>query len=182
MEEPPRRVWRVVPASRLSRAPAWVVGKLVHDALALWRFPDERFAAWAEALARSYGLVDRLQIQASTETAAQLLSRFQSHELYQEMTSAERRLHEAPYMLHVDGQMEYGSIDALYYAQGRWTIVEYKTHRVKDRDTLLQMLQDASYLEQMARYRRAVRKLTGQAPRIAFCLLDYQGRVHVEYR
>ena len=58
--DPGQRVWRVVPAAVRPRAPAWVVGKLVHEALAAWRFPDADgfFERWAEAHARSYGLTD----------------------------------------------------------------------------------------------------------------------------
>jgi ATP-dependent helicase/nuclease subunit A len=36
---PPQRVWRVVPAVKRPRAPARVIGSLVHEALAAWRFP-----------------------------------------------------------------------------------------------------------------------------------------------
>jgi ATP-dependent helicase/nuclease subunit A len=34
---PPQRVWRVVPAVKRARAPAWVIGSIVHEALAAWR-------------------------------------------------------------------------------------------------------------------------------------------------
>ena len=37
--DPPRRVWRVVPPEGRPTAPAWVVGQLVHGALADWLFP-----------------------------------------------------------------------------------------------------------------------------------------------
>ncbi|MBS1245641.1 MAG: hypothetical protein H6R36_296, partial [Chloroflexi bacterium] len=36
--EPPSRVWRVVPRAQRPTGPAWVVGKLVHQAIRRWRF------------------------------------------------------------------------------------------------------------------------------------------------
>lgn len=62
--DPGQHVWRVVPAAARPRAPAWVVGKLVHAALAAWRFPDGdgAFAQWAEVHGRSYGLTDADQL------------------------------------------------------------------------------------------------------------------------
>ena len=59
--DPPQRVWRVVPVTQRHRAPAWVVGSMVHDALAAWRFPDASFERWAEARSRTYGLTDAAQ-------------------------------------------------------------------------------------------------------------------------
>lgn len=55
--DPPQRVWRVVPPplspGQRPRAPAWVIGSLVHEALAAWRFPDAGFERWARARART---------------------------------------------------------------------------------------------------------------------------------
>lgn len=44
--DPPQRVWRVVPQAKRPAGPAWVVGKLVHEALRHWRFPDDDFEAF----------------------------------------------------------------------------------------------------------------------------------------
>ena len=110
-----------VPAAVRPRAPAWVVGKLVHEALAAWRFPDSDgfFERWAEAHARSYGLTDAHQLADAVHESGKLLLRFQEHPLHAEMAGAERRLHEVPYSLVTpDGRIESGIIDALYLRDG----------------------------------------------------------------
>jgi hypothetical protein len=42
---------RVVPTVAHPHAPAWLIGSLVHEALAGWLFPGFGFELWAEACA-----------------------------------------------------------------------------------------------------------------------------------
>ena len=176
----PRRVWRIVPAAERPRAPAWVVGHLVHAALALWRFPDETYAAWAEAQARNLGLTDPRQISNAAAESHRLLERFQAHTLYQTITQAEQRLHEVPYSLALDGQMDSGLIDLLYQQDGLWTLVEFKTDRVRDEAHRAAILRQTNYLAQVDRYRRAVQQLLGQEPEVILCWLNFGGRIEVQ--
>jgi ATP-dependent helicase/nuclease subunit A len=179
---PVQRVWRIVPAVRRPRAPAWVVGSVVHEALAAWRFPagpDFDFHRWVEARAREYGLTDRRQLDDAVRQARQLLRRFRSHPLFTEMDRADRRLHEVPYSLVVDGQVESGIIDALYQRDGLWTIVEFKTDRVKDRSELERVLVDEGYAAQAQRYVTAADRLLGETPQSILCMLNYGGSVHL---
>ncbi|MCX6032086.1 MAG: UvrD-helicase domain-containing protein [Chloroflexi bacterium] len=178
--DPGQRVWRVVPAVTRPRAPAWVVGKLVHEALAAWRFPDAAgfFAHWAEAHARSYGLTDARQLADAVRESGKLLRRFEEHPLHAEMAGAERRLHEVPYSLvAADGRVESGIIDALYLRADGWTIVEFKTDHVRDTAALDLLLAEEDYLAQAARYAAAVEKLLSQGPHVRLCLLDMAGAV-----
>ena len=171
------------PAADAARAPAWVVGKLVHAALAAWRFPDndDAFERWAEAHGRSYGLTDPRQLADAVHESAKLLLRFQEHPLHAEMAGAERRLHEVPYSLvAANGRVENGIIDALYLHGGRWTIVEFKTDHVRDTAALERLLAEEDYLAQAERYATAVERLLGSRPQVALCLLDYAGMVHLE--
>jgi ATP-dependent exoDNAse (exonuclease V) beta subunit len=171
------RVWRVVPAAKRPRAPAWIIGKLVHEALAAWRFPDQEFAAWAEARARGYGLLDHKQLRDATRRTENLLQRFKGHSLFAEMDTAERRLHEVPYSYQVNGRTENGVIDALYRVNGRWKLVEFKTDHLRNSTELNRVLED-NYTEQIERYTTAVVQLFGQRPEANLCLLDYQRHVH----
>ncbi len=185
--DPGQRVWRVVPAAARPRAPAWVIGKLVHAALAAWRFPDGdgAFARWAEAHGRSYGLTDGHQLADAVTRSRALLLRFQEHPLQAEMAGAQRRLHEVPYSLVTgDGRVENGIIDALYLHDGgstggAWTIVEFKTDHVRDAAALERLLAEEDYLAQAERYATAVERLLGGRPAVILCLLDYAGGVHV---
>jgi ATP-dependent exoDNAse (exonuclease V) beta subunit len=181
--DPGQRVWRVVPAAVRPRAPAWVVGKLVHEALAVWRFPDGAgaFDRWAEAHARSYGLTDARQLADAIAESARLLLRFQAHPLYAEMAGAARRRHEVPYSLvTTDGRIENGIIDALYLCDGLWTIVEFKTDRLADQAALERLLAEEDYLVQAERYAAAVERLLGSRPAVILCLLDYADGVRAE--
>ncbi|MGB4803534.1 MAG: PD-(D/E)XK nuclease family protein, partial [Anaerolineae bacterium] len=173
---------RVVPAAARPRAPAWVIGKLVHAALAAWRFPDaeDTFEHWAAAQARTYGLTDARQLTDAVHESRKLLLRLRAHPLHAEMSGADRRLHEVPYSLvAADGRVESGIVDALYRHGGDWAIVEFKTDEVRDAAALERLLAEEDYLAQAERYALAVERLMDQRPRIVLCLLDYASRVHI---
>ena len=174
-----QRVWQVVPSEERSAAPAWVVGSLVHEALATWHFPHTDLARWAEARARQYGVTDRGQLDDAIARGRRLLRRFRAHPLWKEMNEAERLLHEVPYSLPVDGGVESGIIDALYRQADRWTIVEFKTDRLAGEADLLRLLKHEDYRAQARRYRHAVESLVGERPRVIVCLLNYAGGVHL---
>ena len=204
---PPQRVWRVVPAAKQPSAPAWVVGSVVHEALAAWRFPGDvpakwssptltlpspwegegealagpgdGFRRWAEARARGYGITDAQELADAVRESRRLLRGFQAHPLYGEMDGAERRLHEVPYSLEVNGRVESGIIDVLYLREGAWTIVEFKTDRVKDQADLERVLAKEKYEVQARRYVAAVERLLGQRPRSILCMLNYAGGVRL---
>jgi ATP-dependent helicase/nuclease subunit A len=175
--DPPYRVWRVVPDKPTSRAPARLVGILVHEALALWRFPDGTldYDRWMEARARNRGLVDPEQIRKAVDEAKELLDRFGKHYLYKEMDAAGRRLHEVPYSIkHYDDTVENGTIDVLYLREGVWTVVDFKTDRIWD-ESRFKKRED--YEDQLRRYASAVERIIGQRPRAILCLLNYKGRI-----
>ena len=176
---PPRRVWRVVPAANERWAPSWVVGKIVHEALAAWRFDDDGFRAWTEARARHYGLTDRGRIDNASARARLLVRRLCGHRLYEELASARPRWHEVPYSLERDGRVEVGVIDVLYRHEGGWTVLDVKTDRLKGMSQVEASLVRDGYAEQMARYRRAVERLLGEKPRVLLCFLDVAGTVQV---
>jgi ATP-dependent exoDNAse (exonuclease V) beta subunit len=155
---------------------------MVHEALAAWRFPgdpDFDFEQWGEARARGYGITDSRQLADAVGQTRKLLVRFRADPLYGDMDSANLRLHEVPYSLEVDGRMESGIIDALYRQGGTWTIVEFKTDRVKDRSELERLLADEGYLVQAQRYIAATERLLGQTPQCHLCMLNYGEQVRV---
>jgi ATP-dependent helicase/nuclease subunit A len=175
-----QRVWRVVPAVERPRAPARVIGSLVHEALAAWRFPAGRetaFGRWCEARARGYGLTDSRQLADAERQVRRLLYRFRGHALFHHMDRAGLRLHEVPYSLLVDGHVESGVIDALYLRDGVWTLVEFKTDRVKDEAELEELLDKEGYAAQARRYVAAAEQFLGQAPWPVLCLLNFAGVV-----
>ena len=77
------------------------------------------------------------------------------------------------------GQVEHGIIDALYLKDGTWTLVEYKTDKLKDEIDLNRALYGEGYLNQVLRYASAIQNYTGQKPRTVLCLLDYREEIYL---
>ncbi len=176
---PPQRVWRVVPRKAYAEAPAWVVGTIVHAALAAWRFPDKEFARWAEARARDQGLTDARQIADAVRESRLLLERFRDHAVFRAMDGADRRLHEVPYSLKVDDRVESGIVDALYCKGGEWFLMEFKTDRIASAAQLAIWLEEKDYVSQVERYLRAAKELLGVRPHPVLCFLNCAGTVQL---
>jgi ATP-dependent helicase/nuclease subunit A len=170
----PERVFQIVPPTDKSAAPTWVVGSLVHEALALWRFPTPTFQDWAVNRSRTYGLTDAHQINDAASRCSRLLTQFQASSLYQAMTAATQRLHEIPYSIMVDGHPESGRVDALFQTGDRWTLVDFKVDRVYTQTRFMELLEGRDYLAKLSQYRQAVTELTGHTPAALLCLLDYE--------
>ena len=201
--DPPRRVWRVVPRTDRARAPAWVVGQIVHTALGAWMFPDgdggtltsgdiapgqhlargaarRRFNDLAEAEAFSCGLTNDDEVTDAVRRAARMLVHFQDSSLYEEMAAAPRRMHEVPYSILDDaGKVDSGVIDALYRSGDDWVLVEFKTDTIKDEAALDTLMRSTDYGEQVARYRGAAARLLGAQVRAVVCFLNFGGRTRV---
>jgi ATP-dependent exoDNAse (exonuclease V) beta subunit len=70
-------------------------------------------------------------------------------------------------------------IDALWCAEERWHLVEFKTDRIRDEAELAAHLCESDYVAQVARYVAAATPLLGQRPEPALCFLNVAGRVHL---
>ncbi len=107
------------------------------------------------------------------------LRRFQRHSLFQEIEAAEKRLHELPYCYHHNGETETGSIDLLYHRGGKWTLVDFKTDRVKDEAAWQRVLAEKDYTKQVRQYGTAVERLLDVRPVLMLCLLNFAGQVRM---
>jgi ATP-dependent helicase/nuclease subunit A len=165
--DPPQRVWRVVSKAKRPRGPAWVVGRLVHEALRRWRFPDEKFEAFLRPLALETGLTDPAEIHATLSEVRRLLERFRAHPLYAEIDAAERH-HEIPY--HLSGDT--GIIDLLYRTEAGWFLVDFKTDELRSDDEARIVIQRDGYDRQVARYAQAVASSLGVQVKIRLVFLD----------
>jgi ATP-dependent helicase/nuclease subunit A len=178
--DPPPRVWRVVPKDKYE-VPAWVVGSLTHTALRYWLFPDDGgFGDFLRPFAVEAGLTDPASIQAALHQADRLLTRFQGHALYAEMSAAERH-HEVPYSAVLDGQPRNGLIDLLYRSSpgAGWTIAEFKTDRQAETADLAAYTQQQGYDRQVRDYAQAIEQQMGVAPRVLFIFLNAGDSVRV---
>ena len=172
------RVWRVAPHTETQWAPAWVLGKLVHAAIAAWRWPGERdFDAWCRATARSCGLVDDARVTDAVRRTFRLLSQLRRHQMYADMARADERHHELPFTAPASGEPA-GQIDLLFRCGETWTLVDFKTDHIRDDRAREALLQERDYREQIARYAAAVKHYMSVTPHCVLCLLDDQGAVN----
>ncbi|MFO7942750.1 MAG: UvrD-helicase domain-containing protein [Anaerolineales bacterium] len=178
-----RQVWRVVPDQAYKRAPSWLVGNLVHWALAAWFFPDHQgkdFGSWAREKAYNSGLIEESIVDIAVQNTREILERFQESVLYRKMNGAEKRVHEIPFSVPgKGGDFEQGVIDALYQEGETWVLVEYKTDKVIDRHHLDELLQQGDYINQVGRYIKAVEVMFNQRPQPVLCFLNYKGSVYL---
>jgi ATP-dependent helicase/nuclease subunit A len=177
-----QRVSRVTPVAGQPRPSARVVGELTHRALAAWRFPNEagRFDVWLAAQARAIGLPDTEQVAEVVARSRRLLTVFQQHPLYTAMSQAAVRLAEVPYHIELAGVPHSGRLDALFQQGELWTVVEYKTDRVRDEVERQQVLAQTDYTAQVERYRAVVAQFTGQQPVVILCWLNINGQVYLQ--
>jgi ATP-dependent helicase/nuclease subunit A len=178
--EPPQGLWWVLPPAEGWQAPTYLGGRLVHEALARWRFEGPELGAWLEARARNLGLVEPPDLEAAGRLAAAMLARFRRHAAWAEADGAAQRYHEVPYtLLDAGGRVESGIIDLLYFRDGRWTLVDFKTDRLAGRADVYPHAARQGYWQQLARYAAAAERLLGERPRAVLCLLDVGGDVVV---
>ncbi|MDZ7844960.1 MAG: UvrD-helicase domain-containing protein [Anaerolineales bacterium] len=164
--EEDRQIWRVVPRADKPGIPSWVVGQLVHRAFERWLFPESKsrdYFSWAAAELGRMGIYDEDLIQRGASRAAELLSRFRQSELFQEMDAAEDLRTEVPYTLIDDqGEFQSGRIDALYWKDGEGKIVEFKTDRVDDLQSLRKLIAEKEYDLQVEGYQEAASRILGE--------------------
>jgi ATP-dependent exoDNAse (exonuclease V) beta subunit len=172
--DPPQRVWRVVSKAKRPTGPAWVVGKLVHEALRHWRFPGAGFDTFIRPFALEAGLTDPTEIRATIQEVRRLLERFRAHPLYAEIESAER-YHEVPYVSPGD----HGVIDLLYRNDAGWCLVDFKTDRVRSEREARDTVKQEGYDQQVQRYAEAVTAHLGQRPKTMILFLHVGGKVMV---
>jgi ATP-dependent exoDNAse (exonuclease V) beta subunit len=171
--EPPVRVWRVVPRARRPAGPAWVVGKLVHEAIRRWRFPDvPDLEPFLYPHALEAGLTDPTEIVSVLRQARRLLERFRAHPLWAEMNAAQR-WHELPYTVAGDA----GIVDVLYRSGDLWTIADFKTDEIRRADQVGRRIADKKYDVQLRRYADAVTAQLDVRPRTILVFLDVAGQV-----
>jgi ATP-dependent helicase/nuclease subunit A len=174
--EPPWRVWRIVSKTKKPRAPAWLVGRLVHESLRRWYFPDADFESFLRPFALESGLTEEAEIHAAIQESRGMLERLRAHPLFHEIDSAERH-HEVPYYL--SDPYERGIIDLLYRNASGWYIIDFKTDEVRSEEDARETISRAEYDRQMARYARAIATQLGVQAKTRLVFLNAKGEVKV---
>lgn len=172
--DPPQRVWRIVSTAKRPRGPAWVVGRLVHEALRRWYFPDDRFEAFLRPLALETGLTDPAEIHATLGEVRRLLERLRAHPLYAEIDAAEHH-HEIPYHLPGDS----GIIDLLYRSDAGWFLVDFKTDELRSDEEAHLVIQREGYDRQVVRYAEAVASRLGVRAKMRLVFLNVNRKLSI---
>ena len=159
--------------------PARVIGEMVHKALQRWRFPeDPLLEQLLRTQAQMGGLFDESLLRKAIHEAEGLLQRFQQHPLYMEMNTALERQHEVPFLgASSQGNVEWGFMDCLYRTQAGWTLVDFKTDELRNRQALTAAQE--MYTPQIMRYRQAVEQWLGIAPKTLLCFLNVEKTIEV---
>ncbi|MCD6425803.1 MAG: UvrD-helicase domain-containing protein [Anaerolineales bacterium] len=164
-------------------APARIVGDVVHRALQLWKFPDQgenEFIDWVAAELKSQGVIREREIKNGYRRVKNILERFQGHELFIRMDSAEKLLHEIPYSVGESNEpYQSGVIDAMFRESGRWFIIEFKTDEIRDMRRFDWVWQNEDYQQQVEKYIRAAELVLGEKPEAILCFLNYEKRIHL---
>jgi hypothetical protein len=106
-----------------------------------------------------------------------LLRQLRLHPLYAELAAADARHHELPYT-SPDGDGPDGQIDLLFCCGESWTLVDFKTDRIRNEHGHAAVLEARGYKEQVARS-AAVEHYLGVSPRCLLCLPDDRGAASV---
>ncbi len=149
--DPPQHVRRIVSKTKTPRAPAWLVGRLVHEAIRRWHFPDDDFENFLKPFALESGLTDPKEIHAAIQESRRLLERLRAHPLFAELNAAERH-HEVRY----DLPNERGIMDLLYRTEAGWFIIDFKTDEVRSDAEAQSAISVNGYDHQVERYAQAI--------------------------
>ena len=172
--DPPQRVWRIVSKVKTPRAPAWLVGRLVHEAIHRWRFEDlENFL---KPFALESGLTDEAEIHAAIQESRRMLERLHAHPLFTELDSArEARYHEVRYDLP-DGR---GIMDLLYRTAEGWFIIDFKTDEVRSDIEARSVISQNGYNRQVERYAQAIENQLKVKAKTRLVFLNVNGELKV---
>ncbi len=155
-----------------TRAPGYLIGNIVHRALAHWdclSYSDQKLFELLENFAQREGVFPSAIVHA-VKTAHWMLGNVQNHPLYQDMSAAETRHHEMPFTISSSFGLLHGVIDLLYQDESdNWHLIDWKTEWAPE-DTLKENAKE--HLTQMATYSRAVQSELGIVPKVSLCYLN----------
>ncbi len=180
----PSRSWRVASAAHEHGSLAWVIGEIIHAAIAAWRFPIEAnmtaFDAWAIAAAQARGIHQANDRAWVLGECKRLLSRLHASPFFAQLDAA-RRFTELPFHCLVDADASpYGRMDLLYEAEGGgWTIVDFKSNNMQHVRSVPDFIRARGYDVALRRYGRAVEMFLQVRPQLQLCFLNTPAGISV---
>lgn len=164
-------IWRNERPTTVTSAPGYLVGNIVHRALAHWDCLEYSQGALAQ-LIESFALREGVFSDAldnAVNRSLQMLLHLKKHAIYEEIREAQQRYHEVPFTLTTTPGTLHGVIDLLYQDQGgNWHLLDWKTewspHEIIEENAL-------QHLTQMAAYSSAIQQSLGKSPVVGLCFL-----------
>jgi ATP-dependent helicase/nuclease subunit A len=158
--------------------PRYLVGNLVHQALADWSLLSQGERGLQEgltAIARSLGVQQPAQAEDAARRARRLLNSLIRSPLYKQIDQARTRLHEIPFTLHTGSELLHGAVDLLFEDDQGWHLLDWKSEWIPPGEAGTKAQE---FLPQLATYRLAVTRILGLHPQTGVCLLADNGTVH----
>jgi ATP-dependent exoDNAse (exonuclease V) beta subunit len=159
-------------AGKKTFVPGYIIGDIVHRALADWEplaLPNpqlrERFAAYA----RREGLTGDGAVQFAVARAMRMLANLRRSDLYEQIDHAARRLTEVPFSLSSEAGDFHGVIDMLYQdGRGGWHLIDWKTEWVSG-----EKLEEQAHrhFAQLSVYFQAIKRSLACSPQVSICFL-----------
>ena len=164
-------LWANQPAVNSTRAPGYLIGNIVHRALAHWdclAYSEGDLIHLLESYAQREGVFSHALVDA-VKRSHQMLRNLKDHHIYQDIQNAQRRYHELTFTISADIGVLHGIIDLLYQDQsGAWHLMDWKTEWTPKAD----MEENTKrYLVQMAAYEQAAQRTLQAHPGVVLCFL-----------
>ena len=156
-----------------------LIGKLFHKSIQ-YELPPQvsEYTNLFKTVPHQGGITDDLQ-QEIVAQAIKLNERLMMHEIWGEIEKAHKKYHELPYQLiGRNGNLEHGIIDLLYFYDGCWKLIDFKTDPIYSESDLNKKVYE--YRNQMTKYYYAVRTLMNINPDVMICFLDVSGEILIK--
>ena len=165
-------LWTEEKQKSADRAPGYLVGNIVHRALAHWdclSSSEQELFQFLENIAQREGVFPNALAHA-VKTSRWMLGNVQKHPLFWKINAATTRRHELPFTLPSPVGTLHGVIDLLYQDEnGLWHVIDWKTEWAPEGE-----LEENSqeHMIQMAVYDQAIQSELGTVPEVELCYLN----------
>lgn len=161
------------------RAPTYLVGRVVHRAVANWNnlsLPDDALETRLIAFARREGIVVPQAVHHAVRRTMEMLDHLRRTDVYAEIDAALQRLSEVPFTLTTPIGQLHGVIDLLFKdRESNWHLVDWKTDWFPEDQINAQALEHA---RQIAIYAAAARNTLGVEVNAMVCFLAVRSTVY----
>lgn len=164
---------------RKARAPRWLIGRVVHHALADWgalSLPHRELEIRLEGYARHEGVRPGEALEDAVNVSQSMLGRLRGSSLYREIDGARRRYSELPFTSETEQGLRHGKIDLLYQDKaGVWRLIDWKTEW-SPAEAVPERAREHRF--QVAAYAQAAERLLGVQVDTSVCFLHPELILH----